>query len=127
MDFKYRRKVTEYMRDLYVITQEHRASFDYALVVEKGDIVEIGKEDMDSPGWYWCKGPDSVEAWVPETYLFIDGERGLLKQPYNSTEHSVVRDEVVQYLGDTMGWMECLDRNWKYGWIPLHKAQKIDR
>lgn len=113
------------MRDLYRVVEEHKASFDYAFVAERGEVVTVGKEDDASPGWYWCRNRSGMEAWVPETHISIEGSKGVLNQPYNSIEHDVKPGEVVQYLGASLGWIECLNKEWKYGWIPRDKMEKI--
>jgi len=28
---------------------------------------------------------------------------------------------VIQYIGEALGWVECLDSAWRYGWVPLDK------
>jgi hypothetical protein len=117
----------EIMRELFRVTEEHQASFDYAFIAEKGDVVVVSKEDDETPGWFWCMDMDGREAWVPETHLNIDGDRGTFVQPYNSIEHSVSPGDTVQYLGETLGWMECLNSKWEYGWIPIHKVERINK
>jgi hypothetical protein len=115
----------EIMRELFRVIEKHQASFDYAFIAEKGDVVAVSREDDETPGWFWCMDVDGLEAWVPETHLKIEGDKGTFNQPYNSIEHSVSPGDIVQYLGESLGWMECLNSKWEYGWIPLHKAEII--
>jgi len=109
------------MRPLYRVTKEHKASFPKALIAQKGDVVDRGREDPEMPGWYWCKDKNGMEAWIPETHL--DGS--VFNQPYNSIELTVKPGDVVQYLGESLGWAECLNKDWVYGWIPLEKMEKL--
>jgi hypothetical protein len=108
-------------RPMYRVAGEHRASFAYAMVAAEGDEVSVGREDPEMPGWFWCKDDKGVEMWVPSTHLKIKGSRGVFNQPYNSVELNVALGDVVQFLGETLGWAECLDGAWRYGWIPLSK------
>lgn len=112
-------------RERYRVVKEHRASFPHAMVAREGDVVTVGKEDAEMPGWHWCKDPDGVEAWVPETHIDIEDGRGVFSQDYNSIEHDAQPGETVQYLGESLGWVECLNHEWKYGWIPAEKLEKI--
>ena len=112
------------MRQLYRVKEEHMASFDYAFIAEKGDKVSVGKEDHEMPGWYWCKNESGLEAWIPKTHF--DVETGVFNQPYNSIEHNAKTGEIIQYLGESLGWIECLNNEWKYGWIPEPKLEKIE-
>ena len=52
------------------------------------------------------------------------------EMPVQKRENPVGRikiktEEIVQYLGESLGWIECLDSEWKYGWIPSPKLMKI--
>lgn len=112
-------------REKYRVVKEHRASFPYAMIAREGDVVRVGKEDAEMPGWRWCRDPDGVEAWVPETHIDIEDGRGVFNQDYNSIEHDAQPEETVQYLGESLGWVECLNHEWRYGWIPAEKLEKI--
>ena len=108
-------------RPLYRVAKEHKASFTYALVAAEEDVVSVGGEDPEMPGWFWCRDVKGVEMWVPSTYISVEGARGVFNQPYNSVELNVAVCDVVQFLGETLGWAECLDGEWRYGWVPLSK------
>jgi hypothetical protein len=108
-------------RPQYRVIKEHKASFTEAMIAEKGNHVKVGQEDNKMRGWYWCKDKEGYEAWVPKTHIDISGSDGVFNQPYNSIEHSVKPGELVQYLGDSLGWTECLNKDWRYGWIPSEK------
>ena len=110
-------------RPLYRVAREHTASFTYAMVASEGDVVSVGREDSEMPGWFWCKDSKSVEMWVPSTHLRIDETKGVFNQPYNSIELTVEVGDVVQLLGETLGWAECLDGKWRYGWVPSDKLE----
>ena len=110
-------------RPLYRVAREHNAAFTYAMVATEGDIVSVGKEDPEMPGWFWCKDSKSVEMWVPSTHLRIEGTTGVFNQPYNSIELTVEVGDVVQLLGEMLGWAECLDAKWRYGWVPSNKLE----
>jgi hypothetical protein len=113
------------VRPKFIVTKEHKATFNYALTAKSGDTVKVGKEDEEMPGWYWCKDKVGVEAWIPKTYLEIHEDHGIFLQDYNSVELDAQPGEEVQYLDETLGWAECLNSEWKYGWLPLHKIEKI--
>ena len=113
------------MRQLYRVIEEHVASFDYAFTVEKDESVSVGREDPEMPGWYWCKNAAGLEAWIPSTHVDIKDEAAVFNQPYNSTEHDAKPGDIVQYLGESLGWIECLNKEWGYGWIPSPKLEKI--
>ena len=114
------------MRQLYRVNREHKASYTYSMVAEKGESVKIGEEDPEMPGWFWCTDENGVTAWVPNTYLEKRGDTAVFNQPYNSIEHNAQTGEIIQYLGEALGWVECLNKEWMYGWIPAEKIEKIE-
>jgi hypothetical protein len=112
-------------RQLFRVIIEHKASFSYALLTDRGDKVKVTCEDPEMLGWYWCIDQGGVGAWVPETHIDLHGDTATFNQPYNSVEHDAQPEEKVQYLGEALGWVECLNKEWRYGWIPAEKLEKI--
>ena len=108
-------------RPTYRVIKAHKASFTYAMLAAEGSEVSVGREDPEMPGWYWCKDAKGVEMWVPSTHMDIAGDKAVFNQPYNSVELDVAVGDVVQYLGEALGWAECLDGGWRYGWVPSNK------
>jgi hypothetical protein len=95
------------------------------MLASEGDEISVGKEDPEMPGWFWCADAKGIEMWVPITYITIEGKKAKFTQDYCSREIEVELGETVQYLGETLGWTECLDSAWKYGWIPSDKLTSI--
>jgi hypothetical protein len=108
-------------RPMYRVIEAHRASFTYAMIAVEGDYVSVGREDPDMLGWYWCKDARGIEMWVPSTHLDVAGKTAAFNQPYNSVELSAGVGDLVQYLSESLGWVECLDSKWNYGWVPKNK------
>ena len=96
-----------------------------ALLANRGDKVAVGREDPAMKGWFWCRDIKGMEAWIPETHLDFNEGYAVFNKPYNSMEHTVLPGEIVQYLGESLGWIECLNKDWRYGWIPSDKLEKI--
>ena len=61
------------------------------------------------------------DVGAPSTHIDIDGKKAVFNQPYNSVELDAAVGEEIQYLGEALGWIECLDKEWKYGWVPSNK------
>jgi hypothetical protein len=112
-------------RPKYQVIKEHKASFTYAMLTVEGDEISVGREDPEMPGWYWCKDKKGVEAWIPTTHISIKGTQGRVTQDYNSNELNAEAGEIVQYLGESLGWIECLNKDWRYGWMPVDKLELI--
>ncbi len=113
------------MRQLYRVVEEYKAIFDFAFIAEKDETISVIKEDLETHKWYWCKNTSGLEAWIPGSHIEIDGKTATFNQPYNSQEQPAKPGEVVQYLGEFFGWVECLNSEWKYGWIPTNNLEKM--
>jgi len=113
------------VRQRFRVTKAHMASFSYVMLAIPGDRVRIGREDPEMKGWFWCTNERGVEMWVPSIYLDVEGSIGVFNQPYNSKEIDAEPGEIVQFLGETLGWVECLDASWGYGWIERHKLTPV--
>ncbi len=103
------------------VIAEHKASFDYTMVAAKGDKVHVGREDPETPGWFWCRNAAGVEMWAPSTHLNIRGDEGVFTRDYDSVELDAAVGDVVHCVGEALGWAECIDGDGEYGWIPLNK------
>ena len=63
--------------------------------------------------------------WVPTSHISIKDGEGVFTQDYNSMELNAREGEFVQYLGETLGWVECLNCEGRYGWIPRSKVAPV--
>jgi len=82
-------------RPKYMVVNEHRASFPYAMIAIEGDEVIVGKEDPEMHGWYRCKDKNDVEAWAPASHISIKDGEGIFTQDCNSIELDVNEKDVI--------------------------------
>jgi len=104
------------------VVKPHKASFSYNVTFKKGDRVEVGREDPEMPGWYWCKDKKGGESWIPEEYLSIDGEEGTITTDYDTRELTVESGEAFEYVTEVKYWTLCRDRE-REGWIPTQNLE----
>jgi SH3-like domain-containing protein len=84
-----------------------------------GDRVQVGRDDPEFPGWWWCTGPDGRQGWVPEQLLQRQGTHATMLRSYTARELSVRAGADVS-VGETMhGWVWATDIDGRSGWIPL--------
>jgi len=80
------------------VSKAHKTSFDYSVVFKKGDKTNVGREDPDMPGWYWCENKYGVWSWVSEEYLNRDGAKGTITHNYDTTELTVEVRDTLDYV-----------------------------
>lgn len=100
-------------------TAPYTAAYPDPLKVRAGDCLTIGQRDPDYPGWVWCTSKSAKSGWVPENYLAIEGDQGLMRHDYDATELTVAAGEMVELLGSESGWGLCRTAEGHIGWLPL--------
>jgi SH3-like domain-containing protein len=88
------------------------------MVAPTGTRLEIDRNKSGYPGWVWGRDPHGIEAWVPESYLEVQGRVARLIADYDSTELTVTAGEAVEVVEATAGWSWCRHRDGRRGWIP---------
>lgn len=108
------------------VIEKHVASFPYSMVVKEGEEVDVGREDDEMPGWFWCTNSEGVSGWIPEDYIKIEGNKGRILVDYDTIEFTVEVGETLEYIKEAQGWAWCRDGEGRLGWVPLSKVEKIE-
>lgn len=100
----------------------HQREFEKPIKATKGDTVTIVKRDLwqEKYLWLWCTHPTKGEGYVPETYLTIEGDTGILKQDYDAIELSIAVGEDITLHQYESGWYWCTNSVGEQGWIPFY-------
>ena len=90
------------------------------LRVAVGQEVDVGKRDDDWPEFVFVT-TESGSGWVPARHLGIEGDRGVVRTPYDTTELPTEVGDVLEVVVEDQqsGWVWCQDPNGDEGWVPL--------
>ena len=92
------------------------------LRVRRGDMLRVGREDNEYPGWWWCTSIDAKQGWVPADLLGPTVKPGATLKilgDYESTELALQHGdmlEVQQHHGD---WLLVRNADDQTGWVPI--------
>jgi hypothetical protein len=111
-------------RIVLTVVKPHRASFDYNVTFSRGDRVEVGREDLEMPGWFWCRDGRGVHSWVPEEYLERRGDSGIITEPYDTLELTVEHGETLEYITEVKHWTLCKAGDDRVGWVPTANLRR---
>jgi hypothetical protein len=111
-------------RVVLTVVKPHRASFDYNVTFSRGDRVEVGREDPEMPGWFWCRDGRGVHSWVPEEYLERRGDSGVITEPYDTLELTVEHGETLEYITEVKHWTLCKAGDDRVGWVPTANLRR---
>jgi len=80
----------------------------------------VQRQDDEYPGWWWCRGPDGREGWVPETCLRSDGANAVLLRDYDARELSASAGEELEVHEQLLGWARATNSEGQTGWLPAN-------
>ncbi len=84
-----------------------------------GDRLTLGRRDDEYPGWVWATAADGRVGWVPESWLRVEGERGVLLSGYTAAELPLEPGDVVSGELSLNGWLWAMNTTGEHGWVPL--------
>lgn len=102
-------------------SKAYKRYYDDPIRAVAGDRVALGARDDEWPGWISCTHADGRIGWVPEAFLAVSGDQGVLLRSYAAIELSVAQGEAVEVLEDVSGWSWCRTGTGETGWLP-HEA-----
>ena len=92
------------------------------IILEVGDIVQVGDEDTSNPNWIdwvWCiSEKHGTCGWVPKQILNSDNTSATVIQNYSSNELRVSTNEELEILSKLNGWSWCKNKSGELGWVP---------
>jgi uncharacterized protein YgiM (DUF1202 family) len=117
-----------------LVIAPHTPKFTEFIKVKAGEIIAVGKEDDEYPGWLWCTDSRGISNWVPKEFLKMEEmskpsssfqrklESRILSAAflvdYDATELTVQVGETVTVYSEQSGWLWCLTPSGNWGWIP---------
>ena len=92
-----------------------------------GDTFALSRRDDEYPGWVWATAEDGRAGWVPESWLRVAGDSGVLVRDYTAAELALEPGDVVS--GDLVesGWLWARADDGRSGWAPLECLARVRR
>jgi uncharacterized protein YgiM (DUF1202 family) len=101
------------------IMQEYHIQYVDPIEVTAGDKVMVELEDVEFPGWVWCRTADGRQGWVPiELLLKQDSGEAIVRQTYSARELAVQPGEDVVIVDSRHGWLQIRNSAGECGWVP---------
>lgn len=118
------------LKMIFTAVDTHKIVYSDPIIVNKGDTLQIGREDDEWRGWYFCTVVDNTlkQGWVPiQIIQFLNKNEGIAQTFYSAQELEVSKGEQFEMLQELNGWIwakRLTDQ--AEGWIPLKilKAEK---
>ncbi len=101
-----------------IVKEQYKAVYTVVIEGRAGEMLQVGPEDVDFPGWLWCTDQTGTSSWVPKAYLAVEGDRGRLLRDYNAMELTAEAGERLTVVEEESSWFLCETENGRRGWIP---------
>jgi SH3-like domain-containing protein len=103
------------------VTTEWKIIYPEPLSVSAGEVVSVGKDDPDWPGWRWCTDARGKEGWVPERLI----SRGrTIDRDYTARELPAQPGDEVEIVLEEAGWIWCRKDDGTSGWLPARAVAR---
>ena len=102
------------------VIKAHKSNYPNPIQFKAGDILTIGAEDKEYPGWIWVETRDRNKGWAPMKYIEIIGSanRGIAKTSYCARELKVDVGEKLKIIKSICGWHYVINTIGEEGWVP---------
>jgi len=101
-----------------LVIKAYNSAYPNPLRLRQNDQLRLGEKESEWPGWLWCTDQNSNSGWVPENYVRIAGDKGVMTCDYDATELTVQPGDQVTIIKEESGWYWCMDKSPRYGWLP---------
>jgi len=108
------------------VIEDYNSPYTEPLIFKKGEMVAIEEKESEWSGWIWCTNKLGKSRWVPENYLEIHGNKGIIEQDYNAVELNVKIGEEYIIKEEEAEWYWVINKEGKSGWVPIKNVQVID-
>lgn len=92
-----------------------------------GDRFALGRRDDEYPGWVWATSADGRAGWLPESWLRVEGESGVLLCHYTAAELPLEPGDVISGELVLNGWLWAINTVGQEGWVPLDCLIGLDQ
>src|SRR5262245_66535618 len=69
-----------------VVIEDNNPTYPDPIQVGKGDLLIVGEEDSEYPGWIWCENQKGKRGWVPDDCIETTGSVSRARYDYSAAE-----------------------------------------
>jgi hypothetical protein len=100
------------------VAKPHRSNYGDPISFNKGDNLQVGREDDMYPGWIWAITKDGNRGWAPVKLLKIDQSHARAQEDYSARELNTRQGEKLVLLRAMNAWYWVSNSAGDTGWIP---------
>jgi hypothetical protein len=100
------------------VIEEYESQYPDPIVFSTGEVLSLGRQDPEWPGWIWCTSAVGKKGWVPERMIERVGDAGVALLSYTARELSVQMGDLLDLMELESGWYWAANQAGETGWIP---------
>ena len=102
------------------VIKKHHSIYPNPIEFEVSELLEIGLEDDEYPGWIWVKLQNGNEGWAPKEYIgMLDkSKKGIAKSNYSARELDIEIGDKLHIRKSLCGWHYVTNEHGENGWVP---------
>ena len=112
------------MTNALVVIEDNDPTYLDPIRVAQRDLLIVGKEDSEYPGWIWCENQQGKGGWVPKDCIESVGSESRAKYDYSAVELRARTGERLFPIESKYGWVLCSNSAGEKGWLPLAKVRE---
>lgn len=105
------------MSRTFRVTAAYQRSYPDPLCARAGDLLVLGEEDDEHPGWIWAADPEDRSGWVPID--LPEPVSGAARYDYSAAELDARQGDIRRRDEERAGWGRCVNEAGEQGWVPL--------
>jgi hypothetical protein len=107
------------------VRKPHEPDSGEVLSVKQGARLEFERRPTEWEGWIWCTSPGGPSAWVPESWVTVEGRSCVMLKDYVSRELAL--EAGVEVTGEFVesGWAWVRSSGGDEGWVPLECLERM--
>lgn len=107
------------MKTRFRVKKPHGPESGDVLSVKQGARLEFERRPAEWEGWIWCTSPGGASAWVPESWVTVEGRSCVMLKDYVSRELTLEAGQEVTGEFTENGWVWVRNGDGDEGWVPL--------
>ena len=112
------------MTNPLVVIEDNEPTYPDPIKLNRGDVIIVGEEDSEFPGWFWCENQHGKRGWVPDDCIETVGSESRAKYDYSAVELRARVGERLFPIESKYGWVLCSNADGEKGWLPFAKVRE---
>lgn len=109
---------------IHSVRRRHIPQVGAVIRASAGDVLHFERRESVYPGWIWCTDKNLARAWVPESFVSIEGHTCRMLRDYDSIELEIDVGDKIDVIEIVSGWAWVKDSRNRRGWVPLECLEK---